>query len=165
MLRTPAPLIGGLERTTNLLVMEHEAAVFEAFFVEPQKARLRKLSEDPGSRPKLRSYLAHPKGLDPVTTTRIARGNQSHAQILELLRSEGAPEMAHLISEHSEWDEMNVPLDAALALVVGMGFGTIVSCIPGRLAYYEAEDRNARFLLKKRAPDSLVAPILRQVKT
>ena len=43
-------------------------------------------------------------------------------------------------------DEEDLELLAALRKVVGYGIGTVLSCIPGKLAYFEAELRD-RFLL------------------
>jgi hypothetical protein len=36
---------------------------------------------------------------------------------------------------------------SALKEVVGYGMGTLISCIPGRLAYFESEDE--RYILQK----------------
>jgi len=38
-------------------------------------------------------------------------------------------------------------LERALSETVGLGFGTAISCIPGELAYFEAEDPGERYLL------------------
>ncbi len=40
-------------------------------------------------------------------------------------------------------------LTDALAAVVGRGFGTILVCIPGSLAYYEGEDPGERYILER----------------
>jgi hypothetical protein len=36
---------------------------------------------------------------------------------------------------------------AALELVIGSGLGTVISCIPGKLAYYEGELPGDRYVL------------------
>jgi hypothetical protein len=40
-----------------------------------------------------------------------------------------------------------MPLDQALKATVGNGIGTILSCIPGKLAYFEDEEE--RFILHR----------------
>jgi len=38
---------------------------------------------------------------------------------------------------------------AALDAIVGAGFGTLVSCVPGRLGYFEGEGQGKRYLLER----------------
>jgi hypothetical protein len=33
--------------------------------------------------------------------------------------------------------------------VLGMGDGVVLSCIPGKLAYYESEDASGRYILSR----------------
>ncbi len=56
----------------------------------------------------------------------------------------GAPESCHFIG--GEHDGEDVELLSALKEVVGYGTGTVLSCVPGKLAYFEGEIRE-RFLL------------------
>jgi hypothetical protein len=44
-----------------------------------------------------------------------------------------------------------LPLHDALLAIVGRGSGALVSCIPGRLGYYEGEERAARVILRRDA--------------
>jgi len=44
------------------------------------------------------------------------------------------------LSESREIDRRVMPLADALVAVVGRGLGTVLSCLPGRLAYYESEE-------------------------
>lgn len=55
----------------------------------------------------------------------------------------GAPETCHVIGER-DGEDMN--LLTTLEQLVGYGTGTVLSCIPGKLAYFEGEIRE-RFLL------------------
>jgi hypothetical protein len=48
-------------------------------------------------------------------------------------------------------DARTLPLKEALGLILGMSPGTLVSCIPGRLAYFEGEEKGARFILERGA--------------
>ncbi len=55
-----------------------------------------------------------------------------------------APETCHVIG--GEHDGRDMELLTALKQIVGYRTGTVLSCIPGKLAYFEGEIRE-RFLL------------------
>jgi hypothetical protein len=38
-------------------------------------------------------------------------------------------------------------LEKALAEIIGQGMGTFISCIPGKLGYFEGEDPGERYLV------------------
>jgi hypothetical protein len=59
-------------------------------------------------------------------------------------RAMGAPDTFHVIG--GEHDGKDMELLAALKQIMGYGTGTMLSCIPGKLAYFEGEIRE-RFLL------------------
>ena len=42
-----------------------------------------------------------------------------------------------------------MPLAEALEAIVGKGNGAFVSCIPGRLGFYEFEDMKSSYLLSR----------------
>ena len=56
----------------------------------------------------------------------------------------GAPETYHVVGGERDGEDMD--LLTALEQVVGYGAGTVLWCIPGKLAYFEGEIRE-RFLL------------------
>ncbi len=58
----------------------------------------------------------------------------------EKLREKGAPLTCYVLSKNSKIDGLRLPLCEALIETVGYGFGTFLSCIPGRLAYYEGQE-------------------------
>lgn len=60
--------------------------------------------------------------------------------------------MCYAISEDDAFDGMLLSLREALDAIVGSGSGTLLSCIPGRLGYYEEEGPKVRFILV--APDA-----------
>jgi hypothetical protein len=59
----------------------------------------------------------------------------------------GAPESCHVIG--GKRDGQDVELLDALRETVGYGVGTVLSCVPGKLAYFEGELRE-RFLLVRK---------------
>lgn len=96
----------------------------------------------------MRRKLAHFPDLDPRFSTRLTESNAE--LIAALMRRNGAPELCRVFSESSAIDAKTLKLDAVLADVVGSGMGTLLLCVPGELAYYEAEGPNARFLLRRK---------------
>ena len=67
--------------------------------------------------------------------------------IAKLLHSKGAGEKCWVISEDVKLDGREVELDSILPEIVGYGMGTILCCVPGKLAFVESE--NGRFILQK----------------
>src|ERR1700730_1845397 len=53
-------------------------------------------------------------------------------------------------SEDPALDQKELPLVEALKQIVGRGMGTVLSCVPGRLAFVETEDE--RFILERHDP-------------
>jgi len=78
----------------------------------------------------------------------IDRHLQTKKDLNFLLRSLGAPSDCYLISAHTDIDGKTLPLTEALDDVVGNRVGTVVCCIPDKLAYWEGEGLRARCLLK-----------------
>lgn len=67
-----------------------------------------------------------------------------------MLRTLGAPEKCVIISENHDLDKKEAALAEALDECVGAGFGFFLSCIPGKVAYFEAEDLGERYILLKK---------------
>jgi hypothetical protein len=121
-------------------------------FVRPQRSsRYLALLGKRDGRVKLRAQLAHFSDLDLRFAEPIAGEDANAAAIERLLRAKGAPASCYCLSESAELDGQELSLAVALEQVVGQGIGTLLSCIPGRLAYYEGEDRGRRFILSRAA--------------
>ena len=70
----------------------------------------------------------------------------------DLLKQYGAPDTCYCLSENELISGKTLPLREALEHAIGFGFASIISCIPGELAYFEAEQSLGpppRYLLKK----------------
>jgi hypothetical protein len=61
-----------------------------------------------------------------------------------------SPKIVFAISENPALDQKELPLVEALKQIVGRGMGTVLSCIPGRLAFVETEEE--RFILERHDP-------------
>lgn len=124
-------------------------ALIEAFVRPERRARLRGLLASTKGRAKLRSGLAHFRYLDPRYARPIPADVRTAAQIAALLRARGAPTSCYMLSEDGGLDGRELPLEEALEQVLGRGMGTFLSCVPGRLAYYEGEAANDRYVLDR----------------
>jgi hypothetical protein len=66
------------------------------------------------------------------------------------LQKRHSPSIVFAISEDPSLDQKELPLIEALKQIVGRGMGTVLSCIPGHLAFVETEDE--RFILERHDP-------------
>ena len=127
--------------------MSHEDAFPRAFIVGDKQERYLELLASPRRRRGFLDRLNHHLDYEPAFATLVPAGEQTASGIERLLRQRGAPDMCHTISCHADWDARELPLHEALDLIVGLSMGTILCCIPGKLAYYETEDRSRRYIL------------------
>ncbi|MDN7245558.1 hypothetical protein [Planococcus shenhongbingii] len=78
--------------------------------------------------------------------------NSDPSDIFELLKSNKAEKMCYSLSFNKDIDGQEMPLEEALRHAVGFGVPSIISCRPGELAYFEAEQEYGappRYLLKR----------------
>jgi hypothetical protein len=131
----------------NVGQKEHEEALVKAFILPERRRRWLELLASPKSRARLLNALAHNAPVDPRFSHLIPGSQHSKAKIEELLRSKGAPKTCHVISEDREIDGRELGLSDALERV--RDYGTFLSCIPGRLGYFQLEDVGHRYLLER----------------
>lgn len=82
----------------------------------------------------------------------IQKPNSNPMEIARLLKKNGASDSCYVISWDEDIDGKELSLLTALESAVGMGFPSIISCVPGKLAYFEAElevPPPPRFILKR----------------
>jgi hypothetical protein len=146
MSSTVIALRAELQVNSGARMNSHEAAFVEAFIVKVRRERALELIANAKNRHKLTSKFDH-HGRDyfiPECIRPILPRYQHPPEIASLLREMGAPENCHFIGGKRDSEEME--LLPALKEVVGYGEGTVLSCIPGKLAYFEGEFKE-RFLL------------------
>jgi hypothetical protein len=125
----------------GLLSDEHLEAFIEAFVLPARRERYLFLARAPKRRVELRKRLAHWRDFDTRRAVALPRDAQSSATaVAQFLEARGAPSSCYVLSEWGEYDGRVMPLADATGAIVGRGMGTVLSCIPGRLAYYESED-------------------------
>ena len=127
----------------------HEEQFARAFVVPEKKERYLSLLQSARGRKQLLAGFHHCRDLDPRFAQIIPSDRQSTQSIEELLKESGAADVCYVISENPKIDGKEMNLTAALLEIVGMDAGALVSCIPGRLAYFEMEGLSERYLLIK----------------
>ena len=130
--------------------MNHEEELIRSFFTPTKRQRYLDFVSKPKTRQKFLLELAHFKSLDPRYLLTIPPNKQHPKDIALILTQKGAPPLCWVTSEDSRLDGKEMPLLEALGDVVGRQMGTFLSCIPGRLAYFEGEDMGARWILERR---------------
>jgi hypothetical protein len=127
---------------------EHAAALIRAFVTRNRRERYLRLLASSRGRAKIRGMLAHFPDLDPRKAHLLPAVDHTPEQLADRLRELGAPPECVLLAEDPGLDGRRLPLEEALRTVVGRGKGAFVSCLPGRLAYYEGEYASERYLLE-----------------
>lgn len=129
-------------------VDEHERGL--ANFMDPAYRRRYLSLLEANRRERFRSDLPHFKHLDPHTAKRLSLTGK-HAEQLESLhrelRAHGAPDVCVVFTGDSDLYGQPIPLHEALEKVTGQGMGAFVSCLPGRVGYFEGEERGTGYVL------------------
>jgi hypothetical protein len=120
-----------------------------AFVIKQKRDRYIEKISSTKKRRELVKSLAHFSDFDPRFIVRIAPSSQHALNIESLLRAKGAPETCFAISEMTSIDSKFVSLADALKSTIGYQMGTILCCIPGRVAFFENED--SRFILERKS--------------
>ena len=130
--------------------MHAEHSVIAAFVKPGKRARYRAFVSDPRLRRRFTDKLAHFRDFDPRYRLPIP-GEKLHVEKIVLeLQKRRCPRIVYAISEDPTLDQLELPLRDALEKTVGRGMGTVLSCIPSRLAFVETEDE--RFILERNDP-------------
>jgi hypothetical protein len=138
-------------QNTGMQSADHEAAVIRAFVQRDKQERFLVFLATPKNRKKFTDSLSHFRWFDQRFTASMpwkvdpklkpwAKHVSGIKNICRLLKSKGAGPTCWAISEDAEIDGRELDLSAAIEHVNGRGIGTILSCVPGKLAYFESED-------------------------
>ena len=127
---------------------DHELG-FLAFIQPRQQRRLRTLLELGEKRRRdVRALLHHAIELNPNAVQPLSGGDQFPPIVEKKLRALGAPDDCYVIGPEN-FDGRTMPLANALAAIMGSGNGAFVSCLPGKLGYYEYEHANGGQILRR----------------
>jgi hypothetical protein len=134
--------------------MNEEEALIRAFVVKAKCDRFVELMAEPKRRKDVPATLAHFRDLDPRWIVHLPTNQHDARAVERALRSRGAGDLCYLISQEGDLDRRRLPLADALEQVIGRGIGTLISCIPGSLAYFEGEGPSDRCILARRTKGS-----------
>ncbi len=124
-----------LPTTEPTLNSAHEAAFIAAFVIPDKCSRYSDFLPNPKRRGEILDRFNHFFDFIPQRATQVPRA--SSFQLARLLRSSGAGDYGYIIGGGSDGSEL--PLEEAIESSLASGWGTVVSCIPGRLALYVQE--------------------------
>lgn len=130
--------------------MHNEQALIAAFVKRSKRDRYREILSNPRLRHKFTSRLAHFADFDSKYRVAIPSNKLFAGNIAIELQKRQSPNVVFAISEDPRLDQKEVQLVEALKEIVGSGMGSVLSCIPGRLAFVETEDE--RFILERSDP-------------
>jgi hypothetical protein len=125
---------------------EHETGL--AAFVEASKRdRVLGFLSKERTRRKLIDDLWHFRHWDPRYVVQLTPSSQTAGGVLAELTRRGATGDVYLISATRGLDRRLLGLGEAVRAVVATSSGTVISCIPERLAYFEGESPGDRVVL------------------
>lgn len=129
----------------------HEEKFIRSFIVPRKRERYLSMFDSKKGREKLIYGFYHLNDLDEQFATEVPPNEQWADNIYRMLKAKGSPETCFVISTNSEFDRKELPLIDVLKEIVGAcNDGTFISCIAGKLGYYEGESMRARYILEKK---------------
>jgi hypothetical protein len=127
----------------------HEEQFALTFIMPEKRDRYLSMLDSKRGRKKLRDGLYHCRDLDLRFAHLVPTGKQSSDSIERALKAKGAPDKCYLFSADDKFDGREMQLSEALLWIVGSNSGTFISCIAGKLGYFEFEDMSERYILEK----------------
>jgi hypothetical protein len=148
------------------MIIDHEQQLILAFFVPARRDHYVGMIATTRRRQKFLRELSHFKSLDPQYCVGLPNAVRTPGQIAAFLNEKGAPPTCWVTSEDRDLDRQELPLLETLKTIMGYRIGTFLSCIPGRLAYFEGEE--IRWILERHdgqpTPDREPEPAARSQK-
>lgn len=123
----------------------HEEATIRAFISPSRRARWLELLASLKRRPKFLDRLNHCRDFDERYYTPLA----SSANVVDVLTARGAPPTCYVISDSPNLDGREWPLAEAVVEAELCGWGTILCCVPGKLAFFYGEQGEQRLLFER----------------
>lgn len=129
----------------------HEHDFVRAFIQKERQDRCLHLLTNPKRRRRFTDELAHFKWLDDRYSQLIPPSIARTAdEMVSLLRAKGCGKSVWIISEDHELDATELQLVEAMKRVWGSSMSTVLSCIPGKLAFFHGEEMKSERLLERR---------------
>jgi len=129
--------------------MDHEGAFVKAFLRSEKQARWTQFLASGKRRHEILDRLNHDLPYQPTLGTVVPSHQDYPAELEKLLRAKGAGPTCHVMVAGLKLDGRELPLAEALQAICLHGSGAVLSCLPGRLAYYRPESPGAGILLER----------------
>ncbi len=129
--------------------MAPDEQLLARFFVATKRERYTEMISNPKKRRKFLAELAHFKSLDARYKVALDPKKLFADQVAAILNRKGAPQAVWVKSENLDVDGREMPLLEALKQTIGRQMGTFLTCIPGKLAYFEGEEMGDRWILER----------------
>jgi hypothetical protein len=129
--------------------MDHEAAFVKAFITSEKQARWAQFLANSKRREEILNQLNHNLPYIASFGTEVPGKQDFPAELEKLLKAKGAGPTCHVIVDGLKIDGRELPLAEALNEVCMHEFGAVLSCLPGRLAYYKPESPNRGVILER----------------
>ena len=124
----------------------HEEAIVRTFIKPEKRDWYLTLLGSKRRRCKALDALNHFRDLRPECCTDLPRETDA----LSALRAKAAPDTCYVISGIPDIDGREMSLEEVIDTAEAEGWGTLIGCIPGQLAYYYGEAGEQRIVLEKR---------------
>lgn len=129
--------------------MNHEEAFARAFLPSEKRARFIQQLTDPKKRREMLERLNRDLPYMPGFATEVPGSQDFPSELEKLLRAKGAGDACYVLADGLKADGRELPLREALNLVCLHERGAILSCLPGRLAYYKPESPRPGLILER----------------
>jgi hypothetical protein len=127
----------------------HEKDLIENFIIKERRKRYLNLISSEKGRVKFLQSIDHFNDFDPDSIHNISGNDQTKNGIYRLLHLHQKTEtICHVIS-NSKYDKQDFQLHFAINELVGSGISFFLSCVRGKLIYYEGEDAGRKLILFK----------------
>lgn len=129
----------------------HEELFAKNFIIPEKRERYLSMLDSKKGRKKLIAGFYHLSNLEEKYAIEVSPNKQWAEDIYKMLREKGSPNICYVISTDKEIDGKELKLDDVLEEIVGnCANGTFISCIAGKLGYYEGESMGARYIFEKK---------------
>lgn len=118
-----------------------EIEIINSFVVHNKCDRYKEFVQSKKNRNKFIQQLYHFKDFDPRKTINLRDiGIKSQQELVKELHNRGGKEDCYIISTLKEIDGKIYSLEKSISYTMDSFEGIIISCVPGKLAYFEDED-------------------------
>ena len=124
-----------------------EIEILTEFILRSKRERYAGLLRSAKGRRKFIDTLYHFNDFDPAVIVRLPASLETREGVLKELQRRGAGPTCYIVSTDASLDRATRDLSDTINQVFAFVEGTIIFCVPGRLAYYEGEAPKNRFIL------------------